>query len=106
MNKEELQKLREKTIESALPGILAGDAGDKQANFEMVIRMIQAGAARSNSVFNKAFELANGIEDENARMDALLRLLDEIDIALGGGNNAPTMPEIKNQATPTAEQTQ
>lgn len=81
MDIKELEKLRQKTIEGVVPAILE-DEGDAQSSFELILRLIQTGSVEDTKIYNKAYELANKIEDKTAKSDAMFRLLEEIDITL------------------------
>jgi hypothetical protein len=88
MKKDELLKVRSEIIKNTLPVVL-GDMDDKYAQFEILLRVIQSGSASDADIFKKAYDIAQSLEDQNTRLDSLMRLLDEVDIALGTINERP-----------------
>lgn len=78
MTNSELLSLREQVLKDVMPLVLEStNAGPDR--FSLLLRIIQAGNA-SSEIYKRAYETANKIEDSDDRLQALLSLLDEIDI--------------------------
>ncbi|MCL2870004.1 hypothetical protein FWF48_04380 [Candidatus Saccharibacteria bacterium] len=86
MDKDKLLTLREKILSKSLP-LVMGDNDNKQAQFETILRIIQAETINNEDIYEKAFDVADSIDDESAKMDAMMRLLDEIDYQLSRGDS-------------------
>jgi hypothetical protein len=84
---KELLNIRQKILNTSLPLLIDGDSDDKQGQFELLLQVIQSGTISDKSIYQKAYSVANSIEDESARLDALMQLLSEVDYELD--NQAP-----------------
>lgn len=81
MDKGKLIELREKIVSESLPSVME-QLGDKESRFNMILKVIQAGTANNPELLNEAFGLANSIEDKDVKVDALMRLLDEVNFQI------------------------
>ena len=77
MANQELKSLREQILAEIVPLVIDNESGVDQ--FSLLLRIIQAGGA-SSEIYNRAHESAKRIEDKSERLEALLSLIDEIDI--------------------------
>ncbi|MEI6053745.1 MAG: hypothetical protein WCQ49_00055 [Candidatus Saccharibacteria bacterium] len=78
MDNNQAAALRDKILAEIQPLMIDGvnDGSDK---FDLLMRVIQTGKA-TNEMFSRAYESAKLIEDKEEKLDALLALLDEIDL--------------------------
>jgi len=79
---DKLKEIRQQIVNTSLPLLLNNDGEDKQAKFEIILQVIRAGTITDESIYQRAYDLANSLEDETTRLDALMRLLDEVDYEL------------------------
>ncbi len=99
MDKNQLASIREDILKDVMP--LALDNTQNGADkFELLMRLIQAGNA-SGELYQRAYENAKSIEDGNDRMQALLSLLDEIDVDINNQNqiNPPSVQQPPEAAS-------
>jgi hypothetical protein len=80
MNKDQLVALREKLLAEITPLVIE-NAGDGVDRFSLLLRVIQGGHA-TNDIYAKAFESANAIDGNPDKLEALLALLDEVEVDL------------------------
>lgn len=76
MNKDDLLKLRQNVVEAAQTAAVDGDA---PAEVRLPIVLELARDSSDISLLRKAYELAGQIEEQGARVDALLDVLAAID---------------------------
>ncbi|MFZ3009700.1 MAG: hypothetical protein WA030_01610 [Candidatus Microsaccharimonas sp.] len=77
---EELEALRQKILGDVVPLIIDGaDTGSDK--FSLILRLIQSGNA-DQAMYQKAYDSATAIEDSGERLEAMMSLLDEIEIEL------------------------
>ena len=77
---EQLEELRQKILESVVPLIIdSADTGSDK--FSLILRLIQSGNA-DQTMFDRAYKSASTIEDSGERLNALMALLDEVEIDL------------------------
>lgn len=77
MNREHLVAMRQQVLDLLLPLIMNGE-GEPTERFSLIISAIRAGAG-TDDLYNKAFEVANSIEDAEEKRMALYDLLGEIE---------------------------
>lgn len=101
MTNEELKTLRDKIITDITP-LVVENAGDGVDRFSLLLRVIQGGNA-NQEIYQHAYESAHKIEDSKDRLQALLSLLDEVDIDL---TQPPQVSAAQEQTPnlPSAEQ--
>lgn len=80
MNKNELTALRERLLAEITP-LVVENAGDGADRFSLLMRVIQSGQATSE-IYGRAYESAHSIEQSPERLEALLALLDEVEVDL------------------------
>lgn len=80
MTRETLLELRKQINDSLLPLVLDGE-GDPRERADLLIGMIQAGN-EDESLYRKAFEVVNNIDDTQQKTDYLFRLLGEVETSL------------------------
>lgn len=98
MNKDELLQLREQLLTDITPLIIENaDAGADR--FSLLMRLIQGGKATS-AVYNRAYQSAKSIEDTPERLDALMALLDEVEVDLSSSDSADQAVEEAPQPAP------
>lgn len=99
MNKDELTALRERLLAEITPLVIE-NAGDGVDRFSLLLRVIQGGHATSQ-IYAKAFESAHSIDQSPDRLEALLALLDEVEVDLDSGNDTTDQAvEEAPQASP------
>ena len=76
---------------------MLSDTAEGPDKFALLMRVIQTGKATSD-LFNRAYESAKLIDDEEERLDALLTLLDEIDYS-SESNTKDNIVEPSSQPT-------
>jgi hypothetical protein len=75
---EQLEELRQKILGTVAPLIIdSADTGSDK--FSLILRLIQSGNG-DQGMYNKAYESAVAIEDSGERLDALMALLNEIEV--------------------------
>ncbi len=102
MNIDELQALREEILADVTP-LVVDDSPNGPDKFALLLRLIQSGRA-SGDVYKKAYASAKEIQDTGERLDALMSLLDEIDVDIDQQTDSEE-PEPAN-GTPTQEAAQ
>lgn len=80
MNKDELIALREQLLAEITPLVIE-NVGDGADRFSLLLRIIQSGHA-TEDIYTKAFKSAHAIEDTAEKLDALMALLDEVEVDL------------------------
>ena len=85
MDKNELTSLRNEIV-SVITPLSINEIENPYDQFQMMIRLIQSGNV-SKDIYRKAFECANSIEDSQDKLEALMTLLDEIDIDISSSDN-------------------
>lgn len=78
MDGDQLISLRDKIFQDIEP-LLIDSAQNGVEKFDLLMRVIRGGNASSN-LYTMAYECAKTIDDKSDRLDALLSLVDEIDI--------------------------
>lgn len=78
MDKNELLLLRKQILETVSPLVLNGE-GDARSQLGLLLDVIRSGGGGAD-IYKKAYELANGIEDQGERASALLELLSEVEL--------------------------
>lgn len=80
MSQDELIALRQQILNDLLP--LVADGVDSSVDkFSVLLRIIQAGGAGAD-IYRQAYDGALSFDDKDAKLDALMALLDEIDFSL------------------------
>lgn len=98
---EQLEALRRKILGDVVPLIIDGaDTGSDK--FSLILRLIQSGNA-DQAMYQKAYDSAAAIEDSGDRLEAMMSLLDEIEIELdqpveGEGEPEETQENAENEA--------
>lgn len=77
MDREHLIVVRQRILDSLLPLIMDGD-GEPAERFSLIVSAIRAGAG-TDELYDKAFEIANAIEDAGDKRAALYELLGEVE---------------------------
>ena len=90
MNGEKLISLREQIFQDIEP-LLVENAQSGIDKFELLMRVIRVGNA-SDDLYRSAYECAKTIEDPSDRLDALLSIIDEIDIDLSQAEDVKPEP--------------
>ncbi len=85
MDSEKLVLLREQIFQDIEP-LLVESTQNGIEKFELIMRIIKVGSA-SNELYLKAYECAKTIEDPSDKLDALLSIIDEIDIDINQPEN-------------------
>ena len=99
MNKDELIALRERLLAEITPLVIE-NAGDGVDRFSLLLRVMQGGHATSQ-IYAKAFESANSIDQSPDRLEALLALLDEVEVDIDSDSDkADQSVEEAPQAAP------
>ena len=99
MNRQELEQLRQKILGDITP--LVVDSTTASADqFSLLLRLLQSGNATPD-LYQKAYASAAAIEDKDDRLDAMMNLLDEVEVELD--ETAPDEPEAPEEPTPVAE---
>lgn len=99
---EQLEALRRKILGDVVPLIIDGaDTGSDK--FSLILRLIQSGNA-DQAMYQKAYDSAAAIEDSSDRLEAMMALLDEIEIELdqpveAGSESAEQPTESEAQST-------
>ena len=78
MNKDELIQLRERLLAEITP-LVVENADNGADRFSLLLRIIQSGRA-TKDIYTKAFESAFAIDDVGEKLDALMALLDEVEV--------------------------
>jgi len=86
MNQEQFQSLRDRILGDVTP--LVTSTNTSADHFDLLLRVIQAGGA-NEEVYNKAYESAKMIQNNDDRLQSLLTLLDEMDFDQAGTVEAP-----------------
>ena len=102
MNKNELITLKERLLADITPLVING-ADDGADRFSVLLRIIQSGQATSE-VYSRAYESANTIEEGSEKLNALLALLDEIEVDLSRSEDEEVSVDEQPQVEPTAQQ--
>lgn len=77
---DQLEALRQKILGDVVPLIIDGaDSGSDK--FSLILRLIQSGNA-DKAMYQKAYDSAAAIENSSERLEAMMALLDEIEIEL------------------------
>ena len=79
MTKEELLGLRKQITDNLLPLVLEGNR-DPVEQSDLLLMALRSSDDRS--LYGKAFEVINKIEDKDQKADYLLRLLDEVEAGI------------------------
>lgn len=85
MNKDQMIALRQKISNDVKPLVLEGLKGDPDG-FDVIMRLIRSGDANED-LFNRAYESAKAIEDNEIKLNALMDLLDELDFEINKTND-------------------
>ena len=94
---EQLEALRRKILGDVVPLIIDGaDTGSDK--FSLILRLIQSGNA-DQAMYQKAYDSAAAIEDSGDRLEAMMSLLDEIEIELDQPVEGESEPEEAQQST-------
>lgn len=91
MESVELLKLRDEILVSIQSMALDSIGGGPEA-FDVLYRAIQIGGGNL-SIYRKAYEVANSIEDPQGKLDALMLLVDEINIDTESVESQEPAPE-------------
>ncbi|MBC7565302.1 hypothetical protein H7100_03700 [Candidatus Saccharibacteria bacterium] len=97
MNKDELLALRERLLAEITP-LVIDNAGDGTDRFSLLMRVIQSGHA-TNDVYVRAYESAKSIEETPEKLDALMALLDEVEVDLSRAEDGETEAVGDEKAT-------
>ena len=97
MQRDQLLELRSKIVESAQQLALNGQ-GTAEDRLQVLLNVIRSGDA-SLEVLSRAYELANGIENDDDKLTALLDVLYEVDadLAKSEQSDAPVEQQADNQ---------
>lgn len=96
MDSGELLKLRDEILVSIRSMALDNVGGGPEA-FDVLYRAIQIGGGNL-SIYRKAYEVANSIEDPQGKLDALMMLVDEINIDTESAESQESAPEADGQS--------
>ena len=77
----DIDELRDKILNEIKP-LVASDIEDESEKFDALIKIIQFGNTKPE-LYNKAYDTAIKIEDDNEKKEALMTLLDLIDTSSG-----------------------
>lgn len=94
MKIDELRSLREQILADVTPLVAENTAGGPDG-FALLLRLIQSGNA-ADEIYRKAYDSAKSIEDKGERLDALMSLLDEVDVDID--QQTSTEPEVGGSA--------
>lgn len=81
MTHDELIALRTKILTDIQP-LAIGMVESESDQFDLLLRIIQTGVAGAE-VYNKAYTVAQSIENVQDRLDSLMAIVDEIDFEVG-----------------------
>jgi len=98
MDNDQLVALREKILQDIVPLVL-DNAQNGADRFDLLLRIIQAGNA-SGELYSRAYESAKSIEGGDDRLEALLSLLDEIDLDVNQNAQTPEANQDQEVAPP------
>jgi uncharacterized membrane protein len=88
MNKEELLNIRKQIMDASLPLLLESNAAPED-RFDILLRFIRLNSAtKTSALYKSAYDTALSFEDSSARLDALMRLLGEVDTQLDNSSAA------------------
>lgn len=93
MNKNGLIELRTRLLAEITP-LVVENAGDGADRFSLLMRVIQSGQATSE-IYDRAYESAHSIEQSPERLEALLALLDEVEVDLS--RSEETKPDAESE---------
>jgi hypothetical protein len=94
MNDQELLSIRQQILETSLPLLLDSNSAPEE-KFDLLLRFMSLNAAsKTSSLYKKAYETALSFQDSGERLDALLRLLSEVDAEI---DNRPEAMAIVEQ---------
>ena len=79
MSREQLEQLRVSIIEKITP-LLDGENLAPEDRFSLIIRLAQTQG--SYELYEKAYKIADRIESEDGRLNAYMRLLDDVESEL------------------------
>jgi|GEM_PF-706931 hypothetical protein len=102
MNSEQLESLRKQILQDVVP-LIIGNTENGADKFTLILRLIQSGQADA-SLYQRAYDSASGIEDTNERTEALMQLLDEVELQLASDlDELPSDGEPQQQAVESQE---
>jgi len=92
MNKDELLALREQLLADITPLVIE-NSGDGIDRFGLLLRVIQTGKAPQD-VYTRAYESAKVIQEGPEKLNALLALLDEVEVDLSTDETREAVPVV------------
>jgi len=101
MDNNQVTVLRDKILADIQPLMIDG-VDDGPEKFDLLMRVIQTGKA-TNDMFTRAYESTKLIEDKEEKLDALLALLDEIDLSTEQKVEDTPAPVLADQVQPQSE---
>lgn len=101
MNKDELLALRERLLAEITPLVIE-NTGDGTDRFSLLMRVIQSGRA-TGDVYARAYESAKSIAETPERLEALMSLLDEVEVDLTQAEEAAVAAPVSSPPEQVAE---
>ncbi len=103
MQHQELLGIRKQILDSALPLILESRATPEE-RFDLTLRFMQlSGGDWAVELYRKAYEMAVSFDSSEDKLDALLRLLGEIDMTIDSQSeddpDSSPLPEASDAAS-------
>ena len=102
MQKQQLLELRGKIVKRAQAIVLDG-TGSTEERFQVLMNIIRSGDADFD-ILTKTYELAETIENDDAKLSALLDILFEIDAQLSGDEEGAALAQAAEEAPSTEDE--